>query len=100
MKRFVIKFALAALILPATGSLAAVVVTNLGTDDQNIHSAFIEDSGLKNAWGVSYAPGGPFWGSANGSGKAAVYNVNSATNVPSIVRLAVTIPGDGSVTGQ
>jgi uncharacterized protein (TIGR03118 family) len=100
MKRFVMNLVFASLILRPCGSLAAVVATNLVTDDQNIHPAFIEDSSLKNGWGVSYAPGGPFWISANGTGTSVVYNVSSATNVPSVVPLVVTIPGDGSVTGQ
>lgn len=35
--------------------------TNLVTDDQLAHAAQITDIDLKNAWGMSYAPGGPFW---------------------------------------
>ena len=100
MKRFIINVALAALILPAARSWAGVVVTNLVTDDQSMNAAAITDPNLKNAWGVSYAPSGPFWVSANGTGQSTVYNVSPITNAPTIVPLVVTIPGDGSVTGQ
>ena len=57
-------------------------------------------SGLVNAWGVSFSPSSPFWVSDNGSGVATLYNVNPATNVTTKQGLTVTIPGDGSVTGQ
>src|SRR4051812_39330786 len=100
MKHLTISFAFAALILPAATSSAAVTVTNLVTDDQAVHAATITDTNLKNAWGVSYLPGGPFWVSDNHSGVATVYNVDPATNSPTNAGLVVTIPGDGSATGQ
>ena len=53
--------------------------TNLVTDDQLAHAAQITDLGLKNAWGMSYAPGGPFWVSSNGGGTVQLYGVNPAT---------------------
>ncbi len=100
MKRLMINVAVAALILPAVRSSAGVAVTNLVTDDQNVNAATLTDTNLKNAWGVSYLPGGPFWVSDNGTGVSTIYSVNPVTNVPSTVSLVVTIPGDGSVTGQ
>ncbi|HMD99261.1 MAG TPA: PEP-CTERM sorting domain-containing protein, partial [Terriglobia bacterium] len=70
------------------------------TDDQTANAAVISDSGAKNSWGISFAAGSPFWVSANGSGVSNVYQVNPTTNVPTKLGLTVTIPGDGSVTGQ
>jgi uncharacterized protein (TIGR03118 family) len=75
-------------------------VTNLVTNDQSINTAQITDSHLKNAWGISYGSAGPFWVSANGSGLSAIYNVNPLTNATTKLPMEVTIPGDGSVTGQ
>ena len=73
---------------------------NLVTDDPTVHPAQITDPDLVNAWGVSFSPSSPFWVSDNGSGVATLYNVNPATNVTTKQGLTVTIPGDGSVTGQ
>src|SRR5262249_10424254 len=75
-------------------------VQNLVTDDQTVNAAQTTDSNLVNAWGVSYSPTGPFWVSDNRTGVSTHYNVNPATNATSKVGLTVTIPGDGSVTGQ
>jgi hypothetical protein len=72
--------------------------TNLVTDDQLAHAAQITDTGLKNAWGMSYAPGGPFWVSSNGGGTVPLYSVNPATQVTALRPL--TISGEGGVTGQ
>src|SRR5574341_2087453 len=87
----------------AMGSAAGAVpfeVTNLVTDDQSINSAQITDPNLKNAWGVSYSPTGPFWVSSNGAGLSVIYQVNPATNATTKLGLEVTIPGAGNVTGQ
>lgn len=75
-------------------------VTNLVTNDQNVNSAQITDSHLKNAWGISYGPDTAFSVSANGSGLALMYAVDPVTNATTKLGLEVTIPGDGSVTGQ
>ncbi len=75
-------------------------VTNLVTDDQSAHPAQTTDPGLKNAWGLSYSPTSPFWLSANGSGTSLVYSVNASTELTTKQGLVVSIPGDGSVTGQ
>jgi uncharacterized protein (TIGR03118 family) len=83
----------------ATVAKADFDVLNLVTDDQSAHSALITDATLKNAWGIAASTGSPFWVSANGSGVANVYSVTSG-NVPTKAALTVTIPGDGSVTGQ
>jgi uncharacterized protein (TIGR03118 family) len=75
-------------------------VTNLVTDDQSAHAAQITDPGLVNAWGVSFGPTSPFWVSANGTGTSTLYAVNPATQVTAKQGLTVSIPGNGSVTGQ
>src|SRR6266705_5720864 len=75
-------------------------VTNLVTDDQAVHMAQITDPAFKNAWGISSSPTSPFWVSDNGTGKATLYRVDPATNTTTKQALTVSIPGDGSVTGQ
>ena len=75
-------------------------VTNLVTDDPQANAAQITDANLVNAWGISYGPGGPFWVSAGGSGKSTIYFVDPATNATQRLSPVVSIPGDGSVTGQ
>lgn len=89
------------IIMAASPSFAAVdnfaalpLVTDLTVPNT------VNDPNLKNAWGISYAPKGPFWISANATGVSTVYSVNPATHATSIVPLVVNIPGDGSVTGQ
>lgn len=91
-----------ALSTPALGPAHAAPfsVTNLVTDDQNAHPAQITDPRLVNAWGISYSPTGPFWLSDNGTGLSTLYTVNPTTNATSIPSLVVTIPGDGTTTGQ
>ena len=93
--------AVAALTGLGSSAQASVFDTvNLVTDDPTVHPAQITDPDLVNAWGVSFSPSSPFWVSDNGSGVATLYNVNPATNVTTKQGLTVTIPGDGSVTGQ
>jgi len=85
-------------VIPAQASL--FTVTNLVTDDQTVNSARITDTSLVNAWGVSHSTGSPFWVSDNGMGVATLYAVSPITGIPVKQGLTVTIPGDGSVTGQ
>jgi uncharacterized protein (TIGR03118 family) len=75
-------------------------VANLITDDQTANPARTTDPDLVNAWGISYAPTGPFWVSDNGTHVTTLYNVDPATNATTKVGLTVAIPGDGSITGQ
>jgi uncharacterized protein (TIGR03118 family) len=74
--------------------------TNLVSSNLVAHGAPIEDANIKNAWGMSFGPATPFWIAGNGSGKSVIYSVDPATQVPTQQALQVTIPGDGSVTGQ
>lgn len=100
--------------LPSLAAIAGIVVSllaipagavtftpsNLVTDDQLAHAAQITDTGLKNAWGMSYPPSGPFWVSSTDGGTVRLYGVNPATQMTTQRPLTVSIPGEGSVTGQ
>ncbi|HTN48741.1 MAG TPA: TIGR03118 family protein, partial [Burkholderiaceae bacterium] len=96
------KIALSGLLCVLTGSAAhavEVTVTNLVSDNPALSPQLVDPS-LVNPWGVSYSPTSPFWVSNNGSSTATLYNVNPVTQATTKVGLTVTIPGDGSVTGQ
>ncbi len=75
-------------------------VTNLVTSNSAANPAQITDPGASNSWGISFSAGSPFWVSANGSGVANLYNVNPTTDATTKTALVVSIPGDGTVTGQ
>jgi uncharacterized protein (TIGR03118 family) len=65
--------------------------------------AMLVDSNLVNAWGISFGPNTPFWISDNGSGLATLYSVtNDMMGMPHVTKqgLEVSIPGEGSPTGQ
>ncbi len=100
------KNALASLIASSLLSLSAAAVAAsfqanvLVTDNQSANAGQVTDPNLVNNWGLSYSPTGPFWASANGTGKSTVYTVNPSTQVTAVSSLVVSIPGDGSVTGQ
>ena len=84
--------------IPAEAELFSQI--NLVTDDQTINPAMLTDPHLVNAWGISFSSTSPFWVSANGTGVANLYSVNPLTNATAKQGLEVSIPGDGSVTGQ
>ena len=90
----------AALFVVALPCQAQFAVANLVTDDQLANPAATTDDHLKNAWGVAASDSSPFWVSSNGSGIAVLYSVNPTTNATAKMGLEVTIPGEGSVTGQ
>lgn len=58
------------------------------------------DPDLVNAWGISSSPTSPFWVSDNGTGKSTLYSINGVTNGLTKAGLVVSIPGDGTPTGQ
>ena len=58
------------------------------------------DARLINPWGISSSGTSPFWISDNGAGVSTLYSVDPTSNVATKLNLVVTIPGDGSVTGQ
>jgi uncharacterized protein (TIGR03118 family) len=77
------------------------VQVNLVSDQAG--AAQIQDTNLVNAWGVSFGKNTPFWISDNGTGKATLYSVtNDSSGMEIVTRLGlvVTIPGDGTPTGQ
>ena len=80
----------AALILPNNLAQAQYTLTSLVTTTK--------DPNLKNAWGLAYLPGGPYWVSDEVTGLSTVYQANGT-----IVSLVVTIPpattGTGTPTG-
>jgi uncharacterized protein (TIGR03118 family) len=85
----------------AQESFAGLVqVVNLVTDDPSGNPAQITDPSLKNPWGMSHSGASPFWVSNNGTGVSTLYSVDPLTNDTTKLGLTVTIPGDGSVTGQ
>lgn len=96
----VFAFAVASVFSIASAHAAPIEVINLVTDDQSVNSAQTTDPDLVNAWGISYGPTGPFWVSDNGSGVTTLYSVAPATNATTKLGLTVSIPGDGSITGQ
>jgi uncharacterized protein (TIGR03118 family) len=74
---------------------------NLVSDQPGV--ALVQDTNLVNAWGMSFSPASPFWISANGTGRSTLYAVtNDAFGAPQVAKqaLEVTIPGEGSPTGQ
>ena len=85
-----------------SGSVQAdyITVTNLVTNNQAANPAQTTDGDLLNAWGMASSPTSPIWVSDNGTGVATLYNVNPVTNLTVKQATRVTIPGDGSVTGQ
>jgi len=72
--------------IPATGQeMTGYIQHNLVSDLPNM--AITTDPNLKNPWGVSFAPGGPFWISDNTTGLSTLYNGQGQTQ-----SLVVTIP--------
>src|ERR1700709_332797 len=70
---------------------------NLVSDQDGV--ALLQDPGLVNAWGISFAPTGPFWISANGTGFSMIYTVtNDSLGNPQVTKsgLQVSIPGEGT----
>jgi len=69
----------------------------------DLPGAILQDPDLVNAWGISFGPTTPFWVSDNGTGLATLYAVtNDASGITHVDKqtLKVTIPGDGTPTGQ
>ncbi len=88
----------AALGMISASALAQYTITNLVSNQKG--KAKNQDTSLVNAWGISYASGGPFWVSDNGTGLSTLYNAMGVKQ-----STVVTIPsssgiGTGSPTGQ
>jgi uncharacterized protein (TIGR03118 family) len=93
---------LAVVLIASAGQARAAAFSeiNLVTNSQAAQPAAVTDPNLVNPWGVSFAPTGPFWLSDNGTGLSTLYSVNPTTNLTATLGLVVSIPGDGTVTGQ
>ncbi|MEJ0046244.1 MAG: TIGR03118 family protein [Rhodospirillales bacterium] len=86
--------------LVASGPASAGTVTQTNLTSDGTVAATVTDPNLKNPWGISYAPGGAFWVSDNGTGLTTLYNGSGA-----IQALVVAVPaaggsGTGTPTGQ
>jgi|HubBroStandDraft_5_1064220.scaffolds.fasta_scaffold00769_4 uncharacterized protein (TIGR03118 family) len=82
----------------SSSAFAQYTLTNLTSNLPG--KAQNQDTSLVNAWGISYAPTGPFWVSDNGTGLSTLYNASGVKQ-----STVVTIPsssgsGTGSPTGQ
>lgn len=82
----------------SSSAFAQYTLTNLVSNQPG--KAQNQDTSLVNAWGISYAPTGPFWVSDNGTGLSTLYNASGVKQ-----STVVTIPsssgsGTGSPTGQ
>ncbi|GGF25393.1 hypothetical protein GCM10011611_34310 [Aliidongia dinghuensis] len=82
-----------ALLASSSGPAAAGVVVQTDIVSDGKPPAVVTDHNLLNAWGISYAPTGPFWISANGAGLALVFD-GQGTKL-----LTVTIPAPPGATG-
>ena len=92
-------------LLAASGPVAAQAVTQTNLVSDGTVAAAFTDPHLVNAWGISFAPGGPFWVSDNGTGLTTLYD-STGRPYPGAAPLVVTIPppvgqtGHSSPTGQ
>ncbi len=86
--------ALLVLVFASSAALAQYQSTNLDSDLAG--KAKHQDTLLKNAWGVAYAPGGAFWVSDEASGWTTLYDGQG--NIQSLK--AVIPPASGTGTGS
>ena len=66
-------------------------------------AAQLQDPDLVNPWGISFSSTSPFWVSDNGTGKSTLYSVTNDSLGDMVVAksaLIVSIPGEGTATGQ
>jgi hypothetical protein len=80
----------------STVAHAQYEVTNLVSNQAK--TARTTDPLIVNAWGLTYAPGGPFWISDNGSGWSTLYS-GSGAKAPLNVLIPSAGDGPGSPTG-
>ena len=81
---------IASVVLYGDQALAQYTLTSLVTTTQDPH--------LKNAWGLAYLPGGPFWVSDEVTGLSTVYDADG-TIVPLVVTVPPASTGTGTPTG-
>ena len=93
------KLALLALGLGLATTAISPAATAAGFQTKVLDS-YPSDSSLVNPWGISASSSGAFWVSDNGKSVSTLYSVNPTTDATSKLGLVVSIPGNGSVTGQ
>ena len=76
---------------PKTTYLVADLVSNQS-------GATTTDTNLKNAWGMAFFPGAPFWIADNGSGVSTLYD-GAGTPQPQPTPLVVKLPTPSANTG-
>jgi len=86
-----------ALCMISSSAFAQYTVTNLVSNLAG--KAKHQDPSLVNAWGIAYAPGGPFWISDNGTGLSTLYDA-SGVKQSTVVTIPASTLGTGSPTGQ
>jgi len=91
-----IGFGLIAIVCFAAPARAGYDQTFLVSDIQGLAANY--DPNLRNPWGVSYAPTGPFWVSDNNNSLSTLYN-GAGKPISSTVVTIPTTPGNGP-TGQ
>src|ERR1700722_17910024 len=82
----------------SSSAFAQYTVTNLVSSQSG--GAQHQDVDLVNAWGISYAPGGYFWVSDNGTGLSTLYNSTGVKFPPTVTIPSSSGSGVGSPTGQ
>ena len=84
----------------STASASPFTQTNLVSNVPGL--AQVTDANLRNPWGMSFAPTGPFWMSDQGSGLSTLYRAigNNATVLPLVVSIPTTASGPQGPTGQ
>jgi uncharacterized protein (TIGR03118 family) len=92
---------LATLLTASLPAMAAETVTQTNLVSDGAIAAAVTDPNLKNPWGISFGPGGPFWVSDNANGLTTLYNTEGAVQ-PLVVTIppAAGVSGPGSPTGQ
>ena len=90
--------ALLTLFLASSAAVAQYQSTNLDSDLAG--KAKHQDTLLKNAWGLAYAPGGAFWVSDEASGWSTLYDGKGNIQSLKVVVPPATGTGAGSPTGM
>jgi len=86
-----------AVMLFSSAALAQYQLTNLVSNQ--FGAAKHDDPLMVNAWGLTYAPGGPFWISDNGSGWSTLYTGQGVKKGLQVLLPSESGAGPGSATG-
>lgn len=85
------------LVFASSAALAQYQLTNMASNQ--VGQARHVDPLLVNAWGLTYAPGSPFWISDNGSGWSTLYDSQGNRQSLQVVVPSASGQGPGSPTG-